>query len=632
MRSGHASLRQLGIAAAILAAAWTGVGWSAAEQPQLASQIRRPQRLVLAPDGKRLYVANRRSGSISVVDIPSRRIAAEWQVGRELSDLATLPGGSLLLATDPAAHELLVLAAGGDRVAVVQRCGVAKYPERVAVSRDGRLACVTSLWSRRVTIVRVLADALGDGPRLQVTAQLDLPFAPREQILVQNDRLLIVADAFGGRLAIVDPHAGRLLFVRELPAHNIRGLGLSPDGKMLVVAHQLLNELAHTVHNDVHWGLLLSNDLRWLRVDRILDRQSEWFEGSHMQPIGEAGRGGADPGRLVVAADGTVVVTVSGTDELAWGREESFGLQRMSLRVAGPQQDEPATAVASQTSGTGRYGPPYESSSAGWRRPARRPIDVVFDADSRVAYVAHQMADTIMAVDLDEQAVLWELSLGPSGPLAAVDRGERLFYDARLSLDGWMSCHSCHTDGHTNGMLNDNFSDGSFGAPKRVLSLLGRRGTEPLGWTASAATFAEQIRKSVVHTMQGGEPAEEDVRDLAAFLESLVSPPSILEARAAADAAAIDRGRAVFAQLRCDQCHAPPAYTSPRVFYVHTQDELGVRHFNPPSLLGVGQGGPYLHDGRAKTLEALFFEHRHRVPEDVPEASLRDLIEFLRSL
>ena len=36
-----------------------------------------------------------------------------------------------------------------------------------------------------------------------------------------------------------------------------------------------------------------------------------------------------------------------------------------------------------------------------------------------------------------------------------------------------MSCHSCHTDGHTSGRLADTLGDDTFGTPKRVLSLLG---------------------------------------------------------------------------------------------------------------------------------------------------------------
>ena len=52
--------------------------------------------------------------------------------------------------------------------------------------------------------------------------------------------------------------------------------------------------------------------------------------------------------------------------------------------------------------------------------------------------------------------------------MTAADRGERLFFDGRLSHDGWLSCQSCHTDGHTNNALADTLGDGSFGAAKRL--------------------------------------------------------------------------------------------------------------------------------------------------------------------
>ena len=78
------------------------------------------------------------------------------------------------------------------------------------------------------------------GPALEVSRTLDLPFRPRGLVLLGDGSRLVVADAFGGRLAVVDPARGTLESVRTLPAHNIRGLALTPDGRTLVVAHQVL--------------------------------------------------------------------------------------------------------------------------------------------------------------------------------------------------------------------------------------------------------------------------------------------------------------------------------------------------------------------------------------------------------
>src|SRR4029078_11970428 len=117
-------------------------------------------------------------------------------------------------------------------------------------------------------------------------------------------------------------------------------------------------------------------------------------------------------------------------------------------------------------------------------------------------------------------------------PLTLAQRGELLFYDARLSHDGWLSCHSCHTDGHANGQKNDNFSDRSFGAAKRVLSLLGVADTLPLAWNGQGPRLERQIHNSVQSTMQREDAlAGEDVTALAAFLKSLALPPHLDELR-----------------------------------------------------------------------------------------------------
>jgi cytochrome c peroxidase len=69
---------------------------------------------------------------------------------------------------------------------------------------------------------------------------------------------------------------------------------------------------------------------------------------------------------------------------------------------------------------------------------------------------------------------------------------------------------------------------------------------------------------------------------------------------------------------------------------LESPDDFYKKGFNPPSLRGVSKRGPWLHDGRAKTLEELFAEH-HRPSKlggkpDFTPAELSDLLVFLRSL
>ena len=576
----------------LLLLAFPGVGQGEGATPQEHPRIRRPAAAVVSADGKLLYVANRQSGSISVVDLAGQRVVAEHDVGRQLSDLATNRNRSLLLASDQAAHQVIALRADGGDLQVVGRQSLARFPARIVMGPDDRVAVVASLWSRRLTVLRVPANV---SAMLPVAGDIELPFAPRELLVLDDGQTLLAADAFGGRLAIVDTREMKLRATRELPAHNIRGLHQSPDGERLVIAHQILSESAQTLHPDIHWGMLMGNHLRWLRRDEVVSADGDLFEGSHIHALGQTGRGAGTREGSRWRATVRSSWRLSGVDQVAVGREHDFSLTRV--------------------------------------RVGRRPTRVTLSRDDRQAYVVNTHSDSISVVDLESPRVTAEISLGPQPELSASQRGELLFYAARFSHDGWMSCHSCHTDGHTIGLRNDNLSDGSFGAPKQILSLLGLADTAPYAWDGSTTDLQAQIRKSMTKTMRSDrEPTDEQVADLAAFVRTLPAAPAAGVLGPERDEEAVARGQKLFHELRCNRCHKPPSYTTPRTYDVGLHDELGNRRFNPPSLRGVSQRGPYFHDNRAERLRDVFLDHGHQLKRDVSSPELDDLVTFLRTL
>lgn len=144
------------------------------------------------------------------------------------------------------------------------------------------------------------------------------------------------------------------------------------------------------------------------------------------------------------------------------------------------------------------------------------------------------------------------------------------------------------------------------------------------------------------------ELSDADLFDLLSFVLLLAAP--------APDAPTPDseRGRATFAQIACDGCHTPtllgprgaiPAYTD---LLVHDMgDELADgfpmgaatgREFRTQPLWGVSVASPYLHDGRASTLNEAIRWHggeavRSREAYIALSAEERDeLITFLESL
>jgi YVTN family beta-propeller protein len=554
-------------------------------------RLRRPVALVESSDGQRLYVANRRSGSISVVDLEARQPVAEAELGETLADLVAIDDRRLL-AVDESAHQLILLRVDDESIQAAVRRKVSPFPVEAIVTQDCRRAFASSLWSRRVTEVSISPDAND----IKIVREIDIPFAPRKLLFTPDGSRLLVADAFGGKLGTIDPATGKLLAVRDIPAHNIRGLSVSSDGRMLAVAHQMLNDLAHTVRNDIHWGMLLSNDLRWLPLQAALDPDAQLYAGAHMHPLGDPGRGGADPSDLAITSSGLAIVSMGGADQIALGREQDFSLRRIAV--------------------------------------GQRPTALAVSQHEELVYVANTFGDSVSIIDLDREETIAEVSLGPQPELPIADRGELLFYDGRLSHDGWMSCHSCHTDGHTNGMLNDNFSDGSFGASKRVLSLLGVDDTSPYAWSGQAPDIKTQIGASVKFTMQRAEPpTETQVAELAAFLKILSPPPpGVDELRGTADPEAIARGKQIFREQKCGRCHAPPSYTTPQSHDVGLSDSQGNRRFNPPSLRGLSHRGPYFHDNSAASLEDVFQVHGHQLESELTGEELTSLLTFLQSL
>ena len=115
------------------------------------------------------------------------------------------------------------------------------------------------------------------------------------------------------------------------------------------------------------------------------------------------------------------------------------------------------------------------------------------------------------------------------------------------------------------------------------------------------------------------------------------------------DTGAVARGRAIFERTtrrdgtpippleRCDTCHPPPHYTNLKRAGVGTEsvsDDTGT--FDVPHLTGIGSKAPYLHDGRAVSLEAIWTApdvgDLHGVVTDLTKADLNDLVEFLKGL
>lgn len=551
------------------------------------SQLRYPVAAIRLEE-QMLALANERSGTISLVDMERGSVVGETRAGKRLSALAVTARG-FILSADAKSHEVVSWRQDSRRSLVeVSRERTSDYPVSIVVSREGDRAYIATRWSQSLDVLAI--DASG---ALKVARTLRLPFAAGAQLLLPDQQHLLVGEAFGGRLAIVDIQKQAIANVRNVQGHNITSLAWDETGDRLLIAHQIVNELPVTLDN-VQWGAVLKNVVRIITRKQLLDPKVNLATATRIISLGQEGDGSADPTSVLPLADGAFAVTLGGADELVVVESTGLVTKRLAL--------------------------------------GRRPIALFHGAKDHQLVAVNHFDSTLSMVNLTTGTVAPPISLGPAPELHPAERGERLFYDARLSFEKWMSCHSCHTHGHTTGANVDTLGDNSFGAPKRTLTLLGTRDTDRWAWNGEIKELHDQVRKSIETSMHG-EARPQDVYDLTAYLHTLDPPPPASRAKNDEDRKRIDRGRQVFERQRCHDCHIGPlTYTSHDVYDVGLADKNGQAKFNPPSLRGVVQGSRFFHDGRATSLEDVIDVFGHQLRDELSDTERADLLRFLRSL
>ena len=285
------------------------------------------------------------------------------------------------------------------------------------------------------------------------------------------------------------------------------------------------------------------------------------------------------------------------------------------------------------------------------------PRGIVLSPDETRLYVNNTLSGSLSVVDtlidqVIDEVIVTELPLPPD-----VLNGKILFNTSSrpdVSRDQWIACTTCHFDA-TLDHRTWFFADG----PRNTPSLLGVRDTLPVHWSGDLDEL--QDTESTVRNIQAGtglvegpsncDPAcdqapanagrSKDLDDLAAYMRFVSLPPNPNLTRDGTLTEAAERGRAIFlsADAGCASCHVPPLYTDLQKHDVGTGVsplETKGTLFDTPSLRGVYQTGPYLHDGSAETLIDVLTTNNqsdeHGQTSDLTLDQLQDLEHFLLSL
>lgn len=566
---------------------------------------RNPRTLAVAPDGK-VWTANQDDATLSVVraddGVLERTIVLPF--ASQPYGIAFAPDGLAAYVTLQATRELVKLTAGGT---ISARLPLAGKPRGIAVTPD----------SQRVLVTRFISSM------------------PEGEVWVVDARTMTVAGTIGLHFdAGPDTEASG----RGLPNY-LTSIRISPDGRRAVVPSKKDN-LARGLFRDGREldfesrvrTIVSQIDLdsgREIEAARIDLNDRDMAQSAVFSPLGDiffAATQGTNTIEIVDTYRGTLIASLIPSQF-----DEVQGIGRR-LRNLAPQ------GLAVNPDGTRLFAQNFLSRSVS-----------VYDIAAVVRGVRNS-APLLKEIKLADQELL------PARVLV----GKRLFYNAsdpRMSRDGYLSCASCHLDGTHDGQTWD-FTQVGEGL-RNTIDLTGRAGTGHgnLHWTANfdeIQDFENDIRVQFSGTgfmrddrfQAAADPLgppkagrSNDLDSLAAYVSSLAAFPDSPHRNA--DGTLTDagrRGREIFAARGCPQCHAGPAFTDMQrhdVGTIRPSSGLGVGRpldgvgFETPTLRGIWDTAPYLHDGSAATLFDVLDEPAHVGGEPMSESERADLVAYL---
>jgi len=584
-------------------------------------------------------------GTLQVVSKPgSAPLSLLPAMARASGSIAITTDGSRVFNVNPDSASVSVIDGRDEKL--IAEIPVGKDPGSIALSPDDRFAFVTNRESSTLTVV--------DTQTLQVRSSAATDAEPYGVVVAPAGNVAYVASAAQYAIDIFRIADGQAAFTSRIAVGSRpKGLAISSDGSTLYVTHFLSGAVSviSTLSARVTQVIATGADSNMVQKIAI-------SPGNHRAYLPHLRSNVTNPFLLF---DTTVFPTLSVLD---LDHDRSAPAERVDLSVGAVSVNMPVD-VAFSTDGARLYSVQMGSGDlAVIDLQARQrtalidvgdgPSGVVVSPDGGTAFVNNTLSDDVAVVDLQALRVRKRITVTRSPLSELVHRGKVLFFSSltsEVSRDRWMSCASCHFDAEQDGRTWI-FSSG----PRNTTSLRGVADTLPLHWSADrdeVQDFEFTIRTLQAGTglIRSGEPNPElgasnagrspDLDALAAYVMSLQVKPSPFGGN-------VERGRSVFndPDTGCSTCHSAPLYADSTMkgtrFILHdvgTGDGPGERvgaSFDTPSLRGIWDTAPYLHDGSAPTLRDVLItrnpQDRHGRTSQLSDSQISDLIAFLRSL
>ncbi|TVQ65927.1 MAG: hypothetical protein EA360_07455 [Balneolaceae bacterium] len=549
---------------------------------------------------------------------------------------------------------------------------VGKRPHSVVLSADNRTAYVSNQWSNTVSVI--------DMQSREETGIFETGGGPSGLAIDSNRNLLYVANTYTSDVSVLDLSSGREM--RRLRAGNYpTGIGLSPDGKHVIVVSQRSHLTEHrappkTEVTLINAGTQRVRERRFFMESHIMERidftpegdlafttlvkpknlvpsvkiEHGWMmtfslgvispeDGMMIQlPLDEPNSYYADPFDVKVSPDGKkVFISHSGVDRIS-----VLDLDQVRKVIADVREGviiEPENDLLLSQ----RY--VIERIETG-----ANPKGLLLSADGETLFVAERLTDRISLYETQSYAKTGEIVVGQGNQNAFLRRGEQFFNNAAHTFQNQYSCYSCHPDNHEDGLTYDMaYYPGTDLSNVQTLRELSN--TSPFKWNGRNTSIYMQCGMRFSTFITRTEVfSPDDLNALVGFMTSRIDhPPNMYRTENGELTPAQKRGKELFERTttnsgkaiplrdQCITCHPPPNFTDRLMHDVGTgTDKDSHQDFLTPHLNNIYESAPYLHDGRANTLEELWTvfndEDEHGVANDMTKDQLNDLVEYLLSI
>ncbi len=585
-----------------------------------------PVAMVADKAGANIYIAQSTANRIDVFDVAGEKIVKSIDIGQPVSGLTLSNDESKLYVTCAETHGYLrVVDIKSGKIDSKIRVG--HTPMSPVVSPDGKKVYVANRFGRQGTGVSIGSISLVDLASGKEVATKHVPREPTALDLSNDGSTLIIANHLPATASDQDYAAAEVTIMDttwktdpvkvKLPngAMALRGVMVSPDGKMAAVTHMLAR--FHLPTTQLERGWMNTNAIS------LIDVAKKTLINTIL--LDDVDHGAANPWAVGWSADSkTLCVTHAGTHEIS-AIDVAALMAKLGKAVAEKKDKEVQNDL---------------SFLVGIRRRLKlagngpRCIAVI----GNKAYVGEYFTDSLSILDIspDSRPVAKAIALGPKQEMNIVRKGMMFFNDAQLCFQMWQSCATCHPDGRTDGLNWDLMNDG-MGNPKSTKSLLLTHSTPPSMITGIRAK-AEVAVRAGIRFIQFAVRPEEDAQALDAYLKSMTPIPSpFLVDGELTDKA--KRGKVLFdKKAGCGACHSGKLFTDLEKYDVGTgKDSEAKKEFDTPSLVEAWRTAPYLYDGRAVTIvELLKIKYN---PKDMHGTTLKltdeeraDLAEYILSL